>query len=61
MVNLIVSSIYSLIVSVSLTTTCCSQQEKQRYEAIEKEYERAAELAREDEVELRLAKKMLPR
>ena len=37
------------------------KQEQQRFEAIEKEYERAAEIAREDELELKLAMKLMPK
>ena len=34
-------------------------QEKEKFEAVEKEYESAEKVAEEDEAELRLAKKML--
>ena len=38
-----------------------AKAEQQRFEAIEKEYERAAEIAKEDELELKLAMKMMPK
>mmetsp|Transcript_26591 Transcript_26591/g.43934 ORF Transcript_26591/g.43934 Transcript_26591/m.43934 type:complete len:284 (-) Transcript_26591:106-957(-) len=38
-----------------------ARAEEEKYEAVEKEYEQVAELAKEDEIELSLVKKMLPK
>mmetsp|Transcript_10899 Transcript_10899/g.16440 ORF Transcript_10899/g.16440 Transcript_10899/m.16440 type:complete len:294 (-) Transcript_10899:153-1034(-) len=38
-----------------------ARAEEEKYEAVEKEYEQVAELAKEDELELSLVKKMLPK
>lgn len=38
-----------------------ARAEEEKYEAVEKEYETVAELAKEDELELSLVKKMLPK
>lgn len=42
-----------------LSNPLIHSQEEQKFESIEKEYERAFEIAKEDELELGLAKKML--